>query len=290
MGLEDFFNKSGLYEKFDFENFTEEQILNIFFHVKQNSVLNHIKSLDSFCVICNQQTTFISADKSNRHLEEILIDLKSKSEGNPSNEDVIRKKGLIDFLNDIGTFHRIFHCPRDPKNHLHNQEYHFLVTDNLFTKIGQYPSVVDKEKYSIQKYRVLKKEIYQELNTAIGLYTHGNGIGSFVYLRRIIEKHMVIPALEKMLGDGEIEKEDTVNIDFKKKMALAKSYLPEYLSENSKIYSILSKGVHELSEKECLKHFTVLRTSIELILDEKISQIEEEKKKKMIRQQLNEIN
>jgi hypothetical protein len=37
------------------------------------------------------------------------------------------------------------------------------------------------------------------------------------------------------------------------------------------MYGILSKGLHELSEDECKTYFPVLRTAIEIILDEKIA-------------------
>ncbi len=40
------------------------------------------------------------------------------------------------------------------------------------------------------------------------------------------------------------------------------------------MYSILSKGIHELSEEECLQYFKLMKIGIELILDE---QLEEKK-------------
>jgi hypothetical protein len=52
-----------------------------------------------------------------------------------------------------------------------------------------------------------------------------------------------------------------------------KDHLPSFLVENRKIYSILSVGVHELDEKECLNWFEVMKQSIIIIL-------EDDKKKK----------
>lgn len=40
----------------------------------------------------------------------------------------------------------------------------------------------------------------------------------------------------------------------------------------------MSKGIHELSEEECLEMFPIVRSGIELILDEKIEKIEKDKK------------
>jgi len=47
-----------------------------------------------------------------------------------------------------------------------------------------------------------------------------------------------------------------------------KDYLPPFLVENAKIYSILSLGVHELDEDDCLAFFPVLRQSTVWILDQ----------------------
>jgi glutamate mutase epsilon subunit len=55
-------------------------------------------------------------------------------------------------------------------------------------KIGQYPSYRDIESPQIKKFQKVLGGYYTELNKAIGLYSHGVGIGLFVYLRRIIEK------------------------------------------------------------------------------------------------------
>jgi hypothetical protein len=42
------------------------------------------------------------------------------------------------------------------------------------------------------------------------------------------------------------------------------------MAQNKKIYSILSVGIHEMSEAECLKWFPLLVESITQILDDKI--------------------
>ena len=43
-------------------------------------------------------------------------------------------------------------------------------------------------------------------------------------------------------------------------------YLPEVLINNTTIYGILSKGIHELSEEECRKYFPVVKECIYQIL------------------------
>ena len=66
-------------------------------------------------------------------------------------------------------------------------------------------------------------------------------------------------------------------------------YLPDFLVENYSIYGILSKGIHELSEEDCKSYFSILRESIELILEEKLEALQKEQKKKSIKQALSKI-
>lgn len=62
------------------------------------------------------------------------------------------------------------------------------------------------------------------------------------------------------------------------RIGVLKSYLPSFLVEHRGMYSILSKDIHELSEEECLEMFPAVRLGIELILDEKISELEKQNK------------
>ncbi len=168
-----------------------------------------------------------------------------------------------------------FHCTREPS---HLIRYCFVVQDSTVTKIGQYPSIADLENAHLQKYReVLSKEKYRELNRAVGLTTHGVGIGAFVYLRRIFEdllEEARVSASSAASWDN--NKFTSSHID--EKILLLKDHLPQFLVENRKLYAILSLGIHELTEAECLKYFSVVKLAIELILDEKLRQKEAQSK------------
>jgi hypothetical protein len=52
------------------------------------------------------------------------------------------------------------------------------------------------------------------------------------------------------------------------------------LKDNKNLYGIVSKGIHELSEEECLTMFPCIRTGIELILDDILAEEEKQKKAK----------
>ena len=158
------------------------------------------------------------------------------------------------------------------------------------SKVGQYPSVADFHIGKVHKYdKVLPKERMREFTKAIGLAANGVGIGSFVYLRRIFE-HLVFEALEVAKKDKP-EFDETVFISSRmnERIQMLSGYLPDFLVENHTIYGILSKGIHELSEDVCNKHFSILRESIEMILDEKLEAYQKEQKKKSIKQALSKI-
>jgi hypothetical protein len=48
--------------------------------------------------------------------------------------------------------------------------------------------------------------------------------------------------------------------------------LPEAVVENAPLYSILSKGIHDLSENECNAHFPVVLAGIQSVLEERLAE------------------
>lgn len=149
--------------------------------------------------------------------------------------------------------------------------------NDVFRKVGQNPSVADFHLAKVKKYtKYLDNARRREFTKAIGLYANGVGIGSFVYLRRIFEA-LIFEAGEKLIAQGVITNDDFYPKHMDEKIEAAKSELPDFLVENKSIYGILSKGVHELSEDECMTYYDVVKKGIELILDEKIEKEEKEK-------------
>ena len=154
----------------------------------------------------------------------------------------------------------------------HQMEFFFRVKNNSITKIGQYPSLGDLVLPDTKKYKKSLGSDYSEFTRAIGLAAHGIGVGSFVYLRRIFEN--LIERAHKVAVQDEnwrqANEPDFLGKRMNEKILLLKDQLPSFLVENREMYSILSKGIHDLSETECLKYFPVIRTGIELILDEEL--------------------
>jgi len=151
--------------------------------------------------------------------------------------------------------------------------------ENYIMKIGQYPSVADFHISDVKQYnKLLNKESLKEFTKAIGLAANGVGIGSFVYLRRIFE-NLIDDAFLEFKKVNEIEESNFYKKRMAEKIVFLKDFLPEFLVEHIELYGILSKGIHELEEEECLSYFDTVKVGIELILDEKLEKYNREKKK-----------
>ena len=146
----------------------------------------------------------------------------------------------------------------------HHLDYIVLTTNNSMMKIGQYPSIADMTFPELDAYKhVISKKDRKELETDLGLFASGVGAGSYVYLRRI---------LERLIYQAKENAQDTVNNEkfeqarMVERIKMLQGYLPDVLIKNTTIYGILSKGIHELSEEECREYFPVVKECIYQIL------------------------
>jgi hypothetical protein len=198
--------------------------------------------IDAYCPDCNTHSIF------------------RRDSGTTSNWEVWLKESV---------FHAYFYCSRNSSHALL-----FVVKvdaeKRTVQKIGQYPSLADLSMHDVIKYAgVLEKATFRELTKAIGLAAHGVGVGSFVYLRRIFE-NLVEEAHQIALTSDDWDEGAYQRARMGERIQHLHSYLPAFLVENREMYGILSKGVHELSEPECLAAFPVIKIGIEIILDAKL--------------------
>ncbi len=141
-------------------------------------------------------------------------------------------------------------------------------------KIGMFPSLVDlQQKLPPRLAKALGKKGSVEFNRGAGLVSHGIGIGALVYLRRIFED-LIDEVAKEAISSKELTKADYYKSRMDDKIGLLKARLPKFMVENRKWYSIVSKGIHELTEEECLEYFPVVRQGIEIILDQKAEVME----------------
>jgi len=157
----------------------------------------------------------------------------------------------------------------------HELRFLLRIQQGKVSKVGQLPSFADIALDESKEYKdFLKDDDANEFHKAIGLAAHGVGIGSYVYLRRIFER-LIRQRFEEFKETEKWTEEDLLKMRMDERIDLLKAHLPEFLVRNKRIYSILSLGVHELNEKQCLNFFPVLRSSIVIILEEDKRKLEE---------------
>jgi hypothetical protein len=150
----------------------------------------------------------------------------------------------------------------------HRLRFHYRLYNGVITKIGQHPSFADIAIDESKSYSsLLNRNDVAEFHKAIGLAAHSVGIGSYVYLRRIFERLIQSRFDEFKEAEGWTD-EEFRKLRMNERVALLKDHLPAFLVRNAKIYSILSLGVHELDEEECLRFFKTLKQSTIVILEE----------------------
>jgi hypothetical protein len=185
--------------------------------------------------------------------------------GSVDKEKAIRKYGLITVQGKCTRQSKIYQSTTC------NHNFYALFERDMgrLVKIGQYPSKADTDFGELDdSYKKLSPELRKELGTAIGLFAHGVGIGSFVYLRRIFEK-LVNEARAQAEGESAIDINEFNRARMPEKITMLKDYLPARLIGSAHIYGILSKGIHELSEEECKENFILVRQAIQFILRQK---------------------
>lgn len=152
----------------------------------------------------------------------------------------------------------------------YNYMFMFWLSNASLEKIGQRPAIADIINGDLVRFKgVLKDQFFRELSRANGLIAHGVGIGAFVYLRRIFE-HLIADHFESstVKNDTEIQ---FAKLRIDEKIEALKDVLPSALVQNKAMYSVLSTGIHSLSEEECKAYFPIVRAGIMQILEQDLS-------------------
>lgn len=210
---------------------------------------------------------------------------------NTISKNISYAEGFEIWNHDINDDTRImtfkFDCAKDETHHL---DYVVIIENNNIKKIGQYPSIADLENFDLKKCeKIINKQDKDELKRAIGLYSSGIGIGSFIYLRRVIER-MIKVAGDKAIMDKKINENDFNKLHIVEKIKNLDGYLPEIIIKNAFVYGIVSKGVHALSEDECLLYFPALWKFTIMTLQQWEELRENELNKQEILTHINKIN
>lgn len=284
----DFLKDKGLYDKMSItiDNYSDWL-----------SLLNGDVKIQSYCTGCKGSSVFtmqpIRIVKENHLGEKVEVALAEYLQTlklgvkptNPAPANVPEGwRWYNDYIGDSHVFTFSFQCAMDPTHRID-----FILATDVSTvrKIGQYPSVADLTFPELDMYKkVLSKEDRKEFGRAIGLYASGIGAGSYVYLRRIFER-LLIQAKTNAGAAIDSDVFDKAHVDTK--ITMLSNYLPEMLTSNPTLYGILSKGIHELSEEECISYFPIVKECIYMILDEWEDMRKKAEQKKAIGSALSKI-
>lgn len=197
---------------------------------------------DTYCIGCRDRSTF-----------RVQV-------GNVAQRSIISRPGQTIIPPGVFATHAV--CQR--KHHVYS--YIFKKEGGQIIKIGQSPSMAD---ISFGELRSIDKSLdpidRRELGKALGLFAHNTALGAYVYLRRVFER-MIVRAHERQSAAGHpIEGFATMRMD-DRISALAEE-LPQEVVENSAIFSVLSIGIHELTEEQCAKHFPVMKAVLFQMLE-----------------------
>ena len=242
------------------------------YRFKKGDEINNIKqllndkSLDAFCVDCQKNSVF-------------------KISPSTYKTDELAEKSLKD-----GIFSITAKCTRDRDMDYGIVDcngrmfFTFVIKDTFLVKAGQYPSKAALDFGSLDPVfnKELDPDLRAELGSAIGLHAYRVGVGSFVYLRRIFEK--LIEEAHKEAEKQEIWDEAVYKQKrMPGKIKILENYLPSALVKRAELYGIISKGIHDLNEEECMSYFVIVKNGIEDILRERHMQKKYEKGEKEIK-------
>ena len=96
-------------------------------------------------------------------------------------------------------------------------------------------------------------------------------------------------AKQKAITAGTLDEETYKDARVAERIKMLATYLPKTLVESTAFYGIVSKGIHELSEEDCIAYFPVLKGFIFMILRQWEQLRKEEEAEKQIKDSLDKI-
>ena len=292
----EFLQKKGLYDEIEINKDNIHNLIDL--------IAGKIK-IESFCPCCKTdrvfemqpiltRTIYEDGEEYNNELAIDLVHIQNRIEMEQAPEPKPSIGKALEWNwteRTLEEFTRVmvfpFKCSMDDS---HKIDYIVRTEGNKMKKIGQFPSIADLSFPELEKYKnIIDGDLRKELRRAIGLNAHGVGAGSYVYLRRIFEKILDV-AKDRAVEDKIIDECNYKDAHIEDRIKMLNSYIPNFICENKQIYKIVSKGIHELSEEECIQYFPVLKNCILLILKQWKEISEENKLKAEMQIALNKIS
>jgi len=159
-----------------------------------------------------------------------------------------------------------YHC-RSCKQQSFRVWIHWRIENGklFFRKVGQFPGLRIRPSKDLE--RALGRDRSELYTKAITLRHHNYGLGALVYFRRLIEEttdemlDLVISAIQEIGGHEALIREIAEAKQgqvFQEKVKFVAEVLPDTLRPGGVnpfrlLYGLLSKGIHSLTEEECIE-------------------------------------
>ena len=215
-----------------------------------------IREIDTFCETCGQLRPFHAEDKPYDSFDRFGAALPPFEKGFDSVS--------IDRSLKTGTSYFKFTCVSCGRS---KREYHVeQKVDEKTIRLQKYGELPKKQ---LERNPVLQQFLKDDLDNyekAVDCLSLGYGVAAFAYFRRVVENN-INRLLDLVQEDAKSSGADTKitealaelrgNPPMSKKIKIANHALPAYLNPDGlnplgRLYEVLSEGVHNLSEEECL--------------------------------------
>lgn len=210
-------------------------------------IYNSLK-IELYCPICKEKRVFtcVSHDKLGYDLNQSVL-VRNKSVLTKGNMLIIYK-----FCCEFG----------------HNFK---MIMETLgqgeLIKIGQFPSPMFlSNKINKDIFKILDEKEKQYYLLSVKSHNNNLNIASFLYLRRVFES-LIEKAIKKTTTNFEGMKTKE-----KIKQLVKEGLLNDLLKNNgyNVLYTLLSDGVHNLTEEQCQEQYELLKSAVEIILEDEI--------------------
>lgn len=263
---------------FNFEEFITKTPPYVKAYLDEQDIINlsrmSTSKIEEHCMNCDKEQTFVYHKCDSSDMAELNGDIHSMLLGYIPNDDA--KSHVQDPITDSACeiYKDIdYYCAKCRERH----EYFFTSDRKYIMKVGQNPSFSDLQGTEIYKYKNLISKYFIEFKSSLSCYAQKKGIAAFVYLRRILED-IIEKKYKKLFPEEETNIKFVVK--FSKVQEVEKIIPTELESVKDHLYSVLSKGIHEYDEQECLEIYEIVKFVIEEILDK---QLEEKKREEKIK-------
>lgn len=160
----------------------------------------------------------------------------------------------------------------------------FLFFDNYMMKIAQYPALCEVSRDELKKFqknKLIDKDYFKEIQKADVCAGDGYFVAAFTYMRRVFE-NLIKNIFNHNQQNISIPYEEYVKKRTDEKIATIKEYLPIDDDVYMPLFSLLSEGIHSLTEEECAENYKLLKSVLlELLVTFKAKKEQEERRKQV---------